>query len=169
MRLLTKSDALAELAQHKRELLREPSECVMCALAEGRDRMLVIAQEPAGSVVLDRFGNRAGHLLVIGRRHVARGTELGWPEYSELQRLAYQACQALESLLSPLRVYVAALGSQQELPMTYAHYHLHVVPVAEEGERGRPAQVFSWNEGVVTYTDAEAAELVTDVKRAWPA
>jgi hypothetical protein len=65
-------------------------------------------------------------------------------------------------------VYTAALGSSSELPMTYAHFHLHVVPVLDEGESARPAQVFSWSSGVVSYTETEAKELVSELRRAWP-
>lgn len=168
MRLLSKSAALSELEHHKRALLRDADECVMCALAAQRDARLVIEAGPDGCVVLDRFGNRAGHLLVIGARHVEHATELTWSEYAALQRLAYDACHALEQVLAPKRIYTAALGSTSEQPMTFSHFHLHVVPVMEDDERARPAQVFSWSEGVVSYADAEADQLVTQLKRAWP-
>jgi diadenosine tetraphosphate (Ap4A) HIT family hydrolase len=168
MRELSKEQALVELELHKRELLRQPDECVMCALAEQRDAALVLKDDPCGSVVLDRFGNRAGHLLVISKRHTEHVTQLSWHEYSALQRLAYEASQALERVLAPRRVYIAALGSSEALPMTFSHFHLHVVPVLEDDERPRPAQVFSWSEGVVTYEPEQAQELVSGLRRAWP-
>jgi diadenosine tetraphosphate (Ap4A) HIT family hydrolase len=168
MRPLTKQDALEQLELHKRKLLRHPDECVMCALSEQRDRALVLRQSRDGIAVLDRFGNRHGHLLVIAKRHVEHATQLSWDEYAALQRLAYEACQALERVLTPKRVFVAALGSSDTLPMTFSHFHLHVVPVLEDDERGRPAQVFSWTEGVVTYDDDRARELVDELCGAWP-
>ena len=121
MQQLSKPEALALLEHHKRALLRHPDECVMCALAERRDPELVIAESQAGSVVLDRFGNRAGHLLVIAARHVERATQLEFAAYSQLQRLVYDACQALERALDPKRVYVAAFGSDAAVPMTFVH------------------------------------------------
>jgi diadenosine tetraphosphate (Ap4A) HIT family hydrolase len=166
---LTKEQALERLEQHKRELLRHPDECVMCALAERRDAALVLRQEEHGTVVLDRFGNRQGHLLVISKRHVEHATQLCWEDYAALQRLAYEASQALERALSPKRVFIAALGSSDSLPMTFSHFHLHVVPVLEHDARPRPAQVFSWTEGVVTYEPEQARELVASIRRAWPA
>jgi hypothetical protein len=99
---------------------------------------------------------------------VERVVDLDWPTYSELNRLSYLACHALQRALSPERVYMAAFGSQSGLPMTYAHYHLHVVPVMANDERPRPAQVFSWTEGVVTYDEAEAQRLVASLRDAWP-
>jgi diadenosine tetraphosphate (Ap4A) HIT family hydrolase len=168
MRELTKEQALEQLARHKRELLRHPDECVMCALAEQRDAALVVRREPQGTVVLDRFGNRPGHLLVIARLHVEHATQLAWQEYCALQRLAYEAHQALERVLSPRRVFIAALGSSEALPMTFLHFHLHVVPVLEHDLRSRPAQVFSWTEGVVSYEPEQARELVASLQHAWP-
>jgi diadenosine tetraphosphate (Ap4A) HIT family hydrolase len=168
MQQLTKSDALEQLAQHKRQLLRHPDECVMCALAERRDAALVLKEDSYGTVVLDRFGNRPAHLLVISRRHVEHATQLSWPEYGALQRLAYEASQALEKALQPQRVFIAALGSSDPQPMTFSHFHLHVVPVLQGDDRPRPAQVFSWTEGVVTYDAAQAAKLVSQLERAWP-
>jgi diadenosine tetraphosphate (Ap4A) HIT family hydrolase len=169
MRELSKEQALEQLAQHKRQLLRHPDECVMCALAERRDSALVLRHEHHATVVLDRFGNRAGHLLVIARHHVEHATQLSWEQYSALQRLAYEASQALERVLAPKRVFIAALGSSEVLPMTFPHFHLHVVPVLEHDARPRPAQVFSWTEGVVTYDPEQARELVSSLQRAWPA
>jgi diadenosine tetraphosphate (Ap4A) HIT family hydrolase len=168
MRQLTKGDALALLEQHKRELLRHPDDCVMCALSEQRDPELVVKQDADGVVMLDRFGNRHAHLLVISRRHVEHTTELSWPEYRALQRLAYEASQALDKVVQPQRVFIAALGSHAPQPMTFSHFHLHVVPVPKGDERCRPAQVFSWTEGVVTYDAEQAAELVARLKSAWP-
>jgi len=169
MQALTKSEALEQLEQHKQRLLRHADECLMCALGEQRDAALVVVQQPGGTVVLDRFGNRAGHLLVISKRHVEHATQLSWPEYGELQRLAHEACHALTRVLEPKRVFVAALGSSSAQPMTFSHFHLHVVPVAEDDERARPAQVFSWTEGVVTYDAEQAKTLVSRLQRAWPA
>ena len=168
MRVLGKADALEALERHKRQLLRQPEECVMCALADGRDAELLVLRRAAGAVVLDRFGNRPHHLLVIAARHLEHPTQFDWPELSAVQRLAYDACHALERVLAPKRLYVAAFGSDSAAPMTFAHYHLHVVPIQEEGESARPAEVFSWSRGVVTYDAAEAARLVAELRRAFP-
>ena len=168
MQQLTRGDALALLEQHKQQLLLHPDDCVMCALNQRRDPELVLKQDTHGTVVLDRFGNRYAHLLVISRRHVEHATELAWAEYSALQRLAYEANQALEKVVEPQRVFIASLGSSEPQPMTFAHFHLHVLPVPQGDEHCRPAQVFSWTEGVVTYDAEQAAQLVARLKSAWP-
>jgi len=166
MRRLEKEEALGFLEKYRAALLGEG--CVMCALAARRDSAPPVHETEHGVVVLDRFGSERAHLLVIARRHVERGTELPWLVYAELQRLAYDACHALERTVRPKRVYVAALGAPTPLPMSFPHYHLHVIPIYEDDERARPARVLSWTSGVIVYEDDEAAALVSDLARAWP-
>jgi len=55
-----------------------------------------------------------------------------------------------------------------ELPQTYSHYHVHVIPVYETDERARPARVLSWSEGVVVYDDGEADGICRELSLAWP-
>jgi len=65
-------------------------------------------------------------------------------------------------------VFTATLGAAVELPMTYSHYHMHVIPVYETDERARPARVLSWSEGVVVYDDAEARDMCQRLSECWP-
>jgi len=88
--------------------------------------------------------------------------------YADLQALAYQACTALERVLEPVRTFVAVLGASRGLPMSFPHFHVHVLPVYETGEGARPAHVFSWSIGVLVYEDAEARELAAKLRAAWP-
>jgi len=168
-RTVEKPEALELLAENRRALLGDGDGCVMCALVErSRESPELLAESRAGVVMLDRFGSRPGHALVIARRHVEETTALGWPEYAELQRLAYQACGALERTLAPARTFVAVLGASAQVPMSFPHFHVHVLPVYETGEGARPAQVFSWSAGVLVYEDEEARELAARLRAAWP-
>jgi diadenosine tetraphosphate (Ap4A) HIT family hydrolase len=164
---LTKSEALELLREHRSRLLTSEAECVMCALAGGAEPANVIYESEYGVVSLDRFGARAGHLLVIAREHVERVTAMSLASYLELQRLVFAACGAVESVFRPKRTFVAALGASNPLLMSYPHYHVHVVPVCDDDERARPAAVFSWSQGVVSYDASEAANLVRELRAAW--
>ena len=137
----------------------------MCAVYDQArsDRVLENAN---GVVVLDRFGSRRGHLLVISRAHVEGASELGWERYASLQRLAFDASLALEAALDPARVFVAALGSSEPIATSYPHYHIHVVPIARHDDDARPARVFSWSAGIVQYDEDERRELVDELKQA---
>jgi histidine triad (HIT) family protein len=163
-----KEAALARLAEHKQRLLAGGATCVMCALAQGHADLAFVAESPHAVVLLDRFACRHGHLMVIPRQHVERLSQLPWEVFIDVQRLTFEAAQAIDAYLKPARVFTATLGAAVELPMTYSHYHMHVIPVCETDERARPARVLSWSEGVVVYEDAEARELSRKLAQHWP-
>jgi len=168
-RTVQKPEALELLAVNRRELLESDDGCVMCALVRrARDSAERLAESAHGVVMLDRFGSREGHAIVIARAHVEETTALGWAVYADLQRLAYEACTALERTLAPARTFVAVLGASAQLPMSFPHFHIHVLPVYETGEGARPAHVFSWSAGVLVYEDDEASELAARLRAAWP-
>jgi diadenosine tetraphosphate (Ap4A) HIT family hydrolase len=161
VRQLTKTEALAAIAADRRD------GCRMCALA--------VEQEPIASsehavAVLDRFASRPGHVLVIARRHVERVPELAWDEYAAIQRLAYDLCGAVERALAPRRIYVAALGSADAIDTSFPHHHVHVVPLADGGEPDRPANVFTWVNGVYVFESAaEERDMLERLRRAYGA
>jgi len=141
----------------------------MCAMAEraqgSPDR---IAESRHGVVLLDRFGRGEGHMLVMARHHYEHASELDWEEYSDLQRLAHEACIALRQAKSPVRTYVAVLGAPTQMPMSFPHFHIHVLPVYHADERARPAHVFSWGTNALSYEDDEALALCKLLRDAWP-
>jgi len=162
-----KDVALSLLAEHRRTLLAGGQSCVMCALAKIEDDGCV-ARSRHAVVRLDRFACRYGHLMVIPRVHVERMSELDWEVFIDVQRLVFEAARAVETCLKPARVFTATLGAAAELPQTYSHYHVHVIPVAETDERSRPARVLSWSEGVVIYDDDEASRMCRELVASWP-
>ena len=168
MHRAAKEEALALLAEHRRAIGAADDACLMCLLAEKRSAPAPVYEDDQIVVVLDRFAAREGHLLVIARDHVEGLTELGWDKYSALQRVAFDAARAIEAVLTPRRFYVAALGAPQAVPMSFPHFHLHVIPLFEADDSARPARVFSWTDGVVVYEDHEACELADKLRRAWP-
>jgi diadenosine tetraphosphate (Ap4A) HIT family hydrolase len=166
MQVVAKPEALALLAAYKQRL--PPFECLLCALASRGPTPDAIVSDVHGIVLLNRFAQRRGHLMVLPRRHVEHVRALDWSSYAALQRLAYDASIALDRVLTPVRVWNAVLGSPAPLPASYSHVHIHVVPIYETDERARPARVFSWSEGVTVYDDAEALALVQQLRGAWP-
>jgi histidine triad (HIT) family protein len=167
MRILSKSEAFELLAVHRRELLGAAERCVMCALATRTSAKHVIHEDRVCRVVLDALGNRPGHLLVIPKRHAESFTSLSLAEYQSLQTSVFYAARAVEATLRPRRVFVASTGASDELPMSFPHFHVHVIPVYESDERARPASVLSWSEGVVAYEEREADELSHALAARW--
>jgi histidine triad (HIT) family protein len=163
---LLKDDALEELEAERREqsLL---GICTMCHLASPSSDTPIIAESEHGVVVLDGFAATAGHLLVIARQHLERPADIPWVVYSDLQHLVWRANRCVEEVLRPVRVYTAALGSAAPLPMSFPHFHVHVVPIYTTDEEARPARVFSWSSGVVRYEPGEAEQLAHDLRQSW--
>jgi diadenosine tetraphosphate (Ap4A) HIT family hydrolase len=169
-RTVEKPEALELLAENRRALLGDAGGCVMCALVRrAPEATELLAENAHGVALLDRFGSRPGHTIVISKPHLEETTALGWPVYAALQHLAYEACAAIERTLAPARTFVAVLGASEQLPMSFPHFHIHVLPVFERDERARPAHVFSWSSGVLVYDDAEARELSARLRASWPA
>lgn len=172
-RVVDKSEALALLAVEREALLGKGKDgCVLCALVrrarEGANENL-LAENEHGVALLDRFASRRGHILIVSQRHVEQTTALGFAVYSGLQRLAYEASIAIERCLAPVRSFIAVLGASEPVPMSFPHFHIHVLPVYETGEAARPANIFSWTTaGIVIYDDAEARELVAKLRSNWP-
>ena len=122
----------------------------------------------AASVLLPRYARAEGHLLVALHRHVTAFTDLDDLEWAEATALALRAARALEAELRPARCYVASLGTALPgLPMTSPHLHLHVLPVGDPD--ARPAQVLSWEGGVLALDDDEHAALLARLRPAWAA
>ena len=167
MPMVDKSEALERLEAYKRSL--RPFDCLLCAVRSAVEETdQVIASNAHGLVVLNRFGQRRGHLMVLSRRHVDHLHELDWTACAELQRLAYDANIALKRTLAPLRIFSAVLGTDAPIATSYAHLHVHVLPIHEADERSRPARVFTWSEGVYVYGEGEAEALAAELRAAWP-
>lgn len=141
--------------------------CAMCQLADPAHAPDDVALVSEHAVVrLDRFGASHGHLLVVLRGHETRAEALAWEPYEAMQRAAWRASRAVAAVLRPRRVWTAALGAPEPLPMSFPHCHVHVIPVHEGGEAARPARVLSWTNGVVVYDDGEALALVHALREA---
>lgn len=169
MRRLERDAALAELERRRGLASSATPSCAMCALVQAAaEPELRVLQRYGITVTLDAFAAGAGHLLLVLDEHAESIAELPWERWSALHRLAWEGSRALQAVLTPKRVYVASLGSSAELPMSFAHLHLHVIPVTATDERARPAAVFSWSSGVWMYEPGEGAALAEQLRSRWP-
>jgi diadenosine tetraphosphate (Ap4A) HIT family hydrolase len=158
MKRLAKPEVLARLAEERR-----PS-CQMCALVADAP---AIATTEHAVAVLDRYASRPGHVLVVLRRHAEHIAALPWDEYAGVQRLAWEMARAIDAALAPKRIYVAAFGSSGETITSFPHVHFHVVPLADGGEADRPAEVFTWANGIYVFDDdAEERALLASLAAA---
>jgi len=162
MHLISRDEAIARI-----EIERAGAPCLICALRDGKaGPTYALARSERAAVILTRYALRRGHLLVIAAEHATSFTELAPETWEEMSRLAFHAARLLERTLSPLRCYVASLGSPRpDLLMSSPHSHLHVVPLYAVEDK--PSTVLRWDTGVVTAEEAEWAELHRALAAAW--
>lgn len=158
MRRVDRAAALERIAA-------EPaSDCVPCDLSRAPDPL---ASSEHAVAVLNRYPVRWGHVMVILRAHHERLGDVPPDVWADASRLAHAAAVAVERALDPARCYVASLGtSEDSLPMTFPHVHLHVIGVDEPA--ARPSDVLTWRHGVYEGTPAEWAALRARLLHAWP-
>lgn len=166
MTILPKNDAERELESLRAQIVPD-GRCLLCALVAGAARPQPLVETERAVVLLDRFGRRNGHLLVVTKAHLEDVLAVDWETHREVQRLVYEARRALCRALDPVQVYTCVFGATVPVPMSFTHHHAHVIPVFERDERSRPARVLSWSEGVVVYTDVEAETLRRRILDCW--
>jgi len=141
--------------------------CPLCDAAAA-DHGLTIATTEEAVVVLTPYPRFWGHLLVISRAHVLTFTDLPDATWATMNTLTLRAARLLESTLAPTRCYVASLGvARDDLPMSFPHIHLHVIPVDDDALR--PADVFTWRHGVMEAEAEEWEGLAERLRAAWAA
>ncbi len=149
----------------KPELLAEigaPTGCMMCELVRG----VPVAESAHAVAVLDRYASRPGHVLVVTRRHEERIAKLTAAEHADMFRLVHEVCHAIEAVFEPRRIYVAALGSAEPLAVSCPHVHVHCVPLVDGGDADRPAEVFTWAQGMYVFESADEERALRERLRA---
>ncbi len=142
------------------------ADCLICELLRPAAEPLTIAESARVVVLLPRFATRWGHVMVVPREHVTSFSDVTDALWEESSRLALCAARAIERSMSPLRCYVASLGAPREdLPMTSAHLHVHVIPIYDVADR--PRTVLTWSNGVHVGTEAEWHDLRDRLLEAW--
>ena len=160
--VISRDEALARI----REEGNSPP-CLMCAV---RDRQVgttyAVYEDDDILVLLPRYVRRWGHVVVMPRAHVTTYTGCTPALWNRINADALHAAKMLERIRSPLRIYVTSTGSSAgELLQTSMHLHVHVIPLYDNTDR--PADVFSWQAGVVVAEHDEWEALRAEYARAW--
>jgi diadenosine tetraphosphate (Ap4A) HIT family hydrolase len=103
---------------------------------------------------------------VMPKSHVTSFNEVDEHVWSRTNRLAHHAARVAERVMRPRRVYLASTGSSAgELTQTSVHLHIHVIPLYLPDDK--PADIFSWTEGVYVAEHDEWEELRASYRAAW--
>jgi diadenosine tetraphosphate (Ap4A) HIT family hydrolase len=162
--LITRDEALARIRVEGRT-----PPCLMCGI---RDRAVgetyAVFEDDDILVFLPRYVRRWGHVVVMPRRHVVTYANVSLELWARTNTEALRAAQMLERIRSPLRIYITSTGSSAgELTQTSMHLHIHVIPLYDDHDR--PADVFSWQRGVLVAEHDEWEALRAEYARAWRA
>lgn len=159
--LRTREEALERI----RAEVGRPS-CLMCALRDGVTRTWVLHDRDDVLVLIPRFVRCFGHVLLVPRPHCVSYSEVDPELWARVDALTLRAARMIETLRAPRRVFLASTGSAAgELTQSSVHLHVHVLPVHDP--ETRPADVFSWSEGIWEQTDDELDALLSAYRAAW--
>jgi diadenosine tetraphosphate (Ap4A) HIT family hydrolase len=139
----------------------------MCAI---RDRAagptLVVHEDEGQLVILPRYVRRWGQVMVMPKHHATSFADVDDATWRETNALALRAARTVERALSPRRCYVASTGSSAgEITQSSTHLHVHVIPLHDADDR--PADIFSWADGVFIAEPDEWSELLERIRAAW--
>ena len=163
-RLIAREEALTAIRREGGE-----PECLMCAIVTRAVGPVHVVHEDALSLVmLPRYVRCWGSAMVIPKAHVTTYAEIDAETWAHINALALRTARVVERVQRPRRCYVASIGSsssEQELVQSSRHLHLHVIPVHDAATK--PADVFSWADGVWVADADEWDELRTRYCDAW--
>ena len=145
--------------------------CFICRLIEGDPTLPphhVIWHSREAIAFLSRLPTVFGSAIVAPLTHREQVTgDLTLHEYLALQRIVYAVAEAVRKVLSPDRVYILSLGSQQ----ANAHVHWHIVPCPPETplEEQQLALLDAQKRGIVALEPEQAETLVSRLRSQLPA
>jgi diadenosine tetraphosphate (Ap4A) HIT family hydrolase len=141
----------------------------MCAIVDRSvGPVYAVYEDDELLVLLPRYVRAWGSVMVIPKPHATKYSDIDADLWSRANALALRAARVVETLLDPVRCYVASIGSNpgtHELLQSSKHLHLHVIPV--EDPKTRPADIFSWTEGVWVGEPDEWERLLADYRATW--
>ena len=162
--LIPRADALARIVAEG----GSPA-CLMCAIRDHKvGPTYVVYEDDEQLVSLPRYVRRWGQLNVMPKAHVATFNDVADAVWERTSRLALHAARVAERVMQPRRVYVASTGSSAgELTQTSVHLHIHVSPLYLPDDK--PADIFSWTEGVYVAEHDEWEQLRAKYRAEWNA
>jgi diadenosine tetraphosphate (Ap4A) HIT family hydrolase len=159
---IPRADALERIQKE-----RGDAACLMCAI---RDRVAgpvyAIHEDAAHLVILPRYVRRWGQVMVIPKKHTTTFAEVDAADWLTTNALVLRAARAAETVMRPRRCYLASTGSSAgELVQSSTHLHVHVIPLHEPDDK--PADIFSWTNGVLVAEEREWSDLLRRYEAAW--
>jgi len=103
------------------------SNCIFCAIAEGRLPSYEIYQDEHFKVIMDRYPCATGHVLIMPKRHVADIYELNAEEAAGLMPLAQKVAEKMREVFSMDGLNLLQ-NNGKAAGQVVDHFHLHLLP-----------------------------------------
>ena len=139
-------------------------ECLVCNILNSNSKY-VLNKGKYTTTVLSEYPRTWGQTMTLLNSHVTSVSEITKEEWSELTENTRIMAVILETVLKPLRCYVASLGSVDNLPNTCPHIHFNVIPIYNTADK--PSGIFTWEQGVVSADEKEWKELFEKLRSEW--
>ena len=144
--------------------------CFICRLVQGDPSQpghQVIWRNEEAIAFLDRFPTVYGYTLVAPVEHKEQVTgDFSLQRYLSLQRVVHAVAEAVRLALSPERVYVLSLGSQQA--NSHVHWHLVPCPPGVPLEEQQGPLIDKEKRGVLRLGDEESRALAARLRSHLP-
>ncbi len=144
--------------------------CFICRLIEGDPNLPthhIIWRSQKAIAFLNRLPTVFGSALVAPLTHREQVSgDFTLHEYLDLQRIVHAVAESVRKVLSPERVYILSLGSQQ----ANAHVHWHIVPCPPETplEEQQLALLDAEKRGILVLDHEEAEALAMRLRHHLP-
>jgi diadenosine tetraphosphate (Ap4A) HIT family hydrolase len=152
--VISREQALAEI-----EKQMPAGNCLICHLIEHRQNYIIHKNQYC-TVLLSLYPRTWGQVMVLLNEHKTNFSDVDPGVWLDLSTLLFRATRAVESVLKPLRCYVASTGSTS--PMTSPHLHFNILPVYNESDK--PSSIFTWENGLLSGTGQEWEDLFEKLK-----
>lgn len=137
--------------------------CFICEMIAGRlAGNHVIHQDQSVIIFLNKYPVLYGYVLVAPVQHKEHVTgDFSLEEYLALQRVIYQTGEAVRKAVSPERVYILSLGSQQG----NRHVHWHIAPLPSGAPfKEQQLEALRSENGILDMTEQELEELARRIR-----
>ena len=103
------------------------TDCVFCAIVEGRAPAEVVYEDEATMAFMDINPATSGHLLVIPRQHIRDIFEIDEDRAAAVMRSAVRVARALSAAVQPDGLNLVQASGRAAFQSVF-HFHLHVIP-----------------------------------------
>ena len=141
----------------------QSSPCFICEMIAGRlHGNHIIHQNDEFIIFLNKYPVLYGYILVAPIQHREQVTaDFTLEEYLALQRILYQAAEAVRKSVQAERVYILSLGSQQG--NSHVHWHVAPLPFGVPFEK-QQLEALKLENGILDIPDEEMENLARQIR-----